>query len=124
MLPSDKFTKPWLYVLTLVMSASAGFVVLCLITGALRDPTRSLHGVLGSMVWMTLGPHLVLLGLFALVFACLGFRMKRSRIAGLNMALSIAAFLGSLAITVRIVTTVLAAGGSVNPVRGYIPFMN
>lgn len=37
-------------------------IPLILATGALRDPGKSLHGMLGSALWTTLGPHFVLLG--------------------------------------------------------------
>jgi hypothetical protein len=57
------------HLLSLLVAWGALFLaggVLFLVFGAFRDPTGSLHGMLGSALWTTLGPHFVLVSLFAL----------------------------------------------------------
>lgn len=49
-------------VVTALLLAAIPFV---LVIGALRDPTKSLHGMLGSALWTTIGLHLLLVSLLA-----------------------------------------------------------
>ncbi|MBA4151195.1 MAG: hypothetical protein C0509_01425 [Acinetobacter sp.] len=63
------------------MALLIALTVLAFITGAMRDPTGSLHGVLGSMVWATLAPHLLLLSLFACALGVIGFQRGRGALA-------------------------------------------
>ena len=57
-----------LWVLNVGMVVVSG-AVLYLATGAMRNPTLSLHGMLGSALWSTIGPHMVVLGLLACGYA-------------------------------------------------------
>jgi len=84
----------------------------------LRDPTRSMHAAVSSAVWTTVGPHLVVLSLVALMLGVAGHRRRQGRLAALAVAVASAAVLGSTAITTRIVQAASAAGGSANPVYG------
>lgn len=55
-------------VLRLIAGSLAGLVsavILLLASGAFRNPSASLHGMLGSALWTTLGPHFLLLSLLA-----------------------------------------------------------
>jgi hypothetical protein len=44
-------------------------IILLLFTGALRSPTDSLHGMLGSALWTTLAPHFLLFSLAGSLFS-------------------------------------------------------
>jgi len=106
--------------LMLFMALLIALTVLVFITGAMRDPTRSLHGVLGSMVWATLAPHLLLLSLFACALGVIGFQRGRGALAKMMLILSVVATLGSAYITARITSSVYVAGGLVNPVAALL----
>lgn len=95
-------------------------IPLFLAVGALRDPTSSFHGMLGSALWTTLGPHLVLVGLVALgmgIYACRG---GARRLAVVALTLAAAASIGSVVITGRIIAATSAAGGQANPLSGLL----
>lgn len=108
------------YGLAACVAIALAAIPLLLAGGALREPTRSLHGMLGSALWTTLGPHLVLVSLVALgvsLYACRGgFR----RLALLALTLATGASLGSVVITGRIVAATSAAGGHANPLSGLL----
>ena len=93
-------------------------IPLVLVVGALRDPTESLHGMLGSALWTTLGPHFVLLSLLALGLGIYAFRHAPRRLALLALTLASCATLGSAFVTGRIVSATHAAGGTANPLAG------
>ena len=90
-------------------------IPLVLVVGALRDPTKSLHGMLGSALWTTLGPHLVLLSLLALGLSIYTVRLTPGQLAVTALVLAGCASIGSVFITERIVTATRAAGGTINP---------
>ena len=90
-------------------------IPLVLVIGALRDPTKSLHGMLGSALWTTLGPHFVVLSLLAFGLGIFAYRRAPGRLAILGLAVASCASIGSVFITGRIVAATLAAGGTVNP---------
>lgn len=95
-------------------------IPLFLAVGALRDPTGSLHGMLGSALWTTLGPHFVLLSLVAFgmsIYACGG---GPGRLALLALTLATGASLGSMMITGQIISATSAAGGQANPLSGLL----
>lgn len=87
-----------------------------LAVGALCDPTSSLHGMLGSALWTTAGPHLLLLSLLALGLAVYAFRRAPRYLAVPALMLATCASTGSAYITMGIVAATSAAGGSINPV--------
>lgn len=92
--------------------------LLGLALGACRDPTASLHGVLGSLLWTTVGPHLVLLALLGLVLGWQALRQDRGWPVRLLRVLLILPVLMSSYVTARFVSAVVDAGGSVNLLRG------
>ena len=103
------------------MLAGAGAALLAatpfvLMTGAFRDPTGSLHGMLGSALWTTVGPHFLLLSLFALGLGIYAFRSAPRWLSVLALILASSASLGSTFIVGRIVAATSAAGGDINPV--------
>ncbi|TVR44133.1 MAG: alpha/beta hydrolase [Planctomycetota bacterium] len=108
----------WLWMMALLAALLLAAITLLLVFGALRDPTRSAHGMLGSALWTTFGPHLALVSWLAAGLALLGFRQGFRRLALPALVLSFVAGLGSTAITLRIVSAAAAAGGSVNPMTG------
>ena len=91
---------------------------LFLVSGALRDPTRSPHGMLGSALWTTFGPHLVLLSLVALLLGLIVHFRRPGTLAWLVMTTGAVALLGSSYITARVISAVTDAGGSANPIEG------
>ncbi len=118
MLHANISLKRILHFLLLCFSLFSAVAVLWLCMGALRNPTRSFHAVVGSMVWMTFGPHLMLLSAFSLLSAGLGLRLRRGVFGSGVLILSALALLGSSVINARIVSRVVKSGGSVNPVKG------
>ena len=93
-------------------------IPLVLMVGALRDPTQSLHGMLGSALWTTFGPHFVLLSLLALGIGIYAFQRAPRRLAILALTLASCATLGSVFITWQIVSATRVAGGAVSPLAG------
>ena len=89
-------------------------IPLVLVIGALRDPTKSLHGMLGSALWTTLGPHFVLLSLLALGLGLYAFRRRPRKITVLALVLAGCASIGSGFITGTIVAATNMAGGKIN----------
>ena len=89
-------------------------IPLVLVIGALRDPTKSLHGMLGSALWTTLGPHFVLLSLLALGLGLYAFRRRPRKIIVLALVLAGCASIGSGFITGTIVAATNMAGGKIN----------
>lgn len=110
--------RDWLWYAALTMALFIALITLILVLGALRDPTRSMHGMLSSAVWTTFGPHFIVLSIVALGLGVAGRWHGQGRFAALAVIFAILAALGSTIITVRIVLGVSAAGGSVNPVYG------
>ncbi len=62
----------WRIVSMVVIVLAAG--ILLLVLGAFRDPTRSMHGMVGSAIWTTFGPHLIALGLVCTALGGLGYK--------------------------------------------------
>jgi acetyl esterase/lipase len=108
----------WLWVVVVLVALGVASVTLLLVAGAMRDPTRSTHGMLGSAVWTTFGPHLVLLSLACFLTGVAAHRRGAGLLSRLTVACSAAAVAGSAAITTRIVSAAYSAGGSANPVYG------
>lgn len=101
--------------------ATACVGALCIIilaTGALRDPTESLHGLLGSAIWTTFGPHLVLVSGFALILGVVGHWRRVGVLSMPTTMTALIAFFASTAITARIVSAAYEAGGYANPLSG------
>ena len=89
-------------------------IPLVLVIGALRDPTKSLHGMLGSALWTTLGPHFVLLSLLALCLGFYAFRRRPQKITVLALVLAGCAGIGSAFITGTIIAATNMAGGKIS----------
>lgn len=101
-----------------LLAALLAAAPLLLAIGALRDPTSSLHGMLGSALWTTLGPHFVLVSLVALGMSIYAGRGGSRRIALLALTLAAGASIASVTITGRIIAATNAAGGHANPFSG------
>jgi len=105
-------------VIVSVLAILLAALPLLLAIGALRDPTASLHGMLGSALWTTLGPHFLLLSLLALGLSIYAWRVGPRRLALIALTIATSASLGSVLIIGQIVTATQAAGGKVNPFTG------
>lgn len=90
-------------------------IPLVLVFGALRDPTQSLHGMLGSALWTTIGPHLLLMSLLALGLSVYASGRTLRPLAILVLVLASGASIGSAFINGRILVATYAAGGTINP---------
>lgn len=90
-------------------------IPLVLVIGALRDPTKSVHGMLGSALWTTLGPHFMLLSLLAFGLGFYAFRRWPRKITVLSLVLAGCASIGSTFITGTIIAATNMAGGKINP---------
>jgi len=108
----------WLWLIVAVVSIVVAAFILLLVVGALRDPTRSMHGMIGSAIWTTFGPHLFTLGLVCIVLSSLGYWWGARRISAVAFTLAVAASAGSGFITFSIVSATYSAGGSANPISG------
>ncbi|MCC5842502.1 MAG: alpha/beta hydrolase [Opitutales bacterium] len=91
--------------------------VLFFVIGALRDPTGSLHGMVGSALWTTLGPHFVLVSLFALGLGIFAGWRRPTLIALFAVWAAGAAGAGSVMIVWSFVFATSGAGGQVNVIR-------
>lgn len=92
-------------------------VVLVLVLGALRDSTASLHGMVGSALWTTLGPHFALVSLVALGLAFYARQRSPSLVALAALLTAGAAGAGSVLIVWHFVAAAGEAGGPVNVAR-------
>lgn len=108
----------WLWLIVAVVSIIVAAFILLLVVGALRDPTRSMHGMIGSAIWTTFGPHLLTLGLVCIVLTSLDYWCGARRISAVALTLAVAASAGSAFITLNIVSATYSAGGSANPISG------
>ena len=104
------------------MLAGGGAILLATIpaflgAGALRDPTMSLHGMLGSALWTTLGPHFVLVSSIALGLALYCHRRAALGLALPALILAGLAVVGSAWITWRIIAATVEAGGRIAPMQ-------
>lgn len=102
----------------IVLSMFIALTVLALVAGALAAPDYNLFTVLSSALWTTFAPHLVLLAVICLLCNAVAYRRRRSRVAAISLAFSVAAFGGAAFITNAIVSAAGAAGGSVSLLRG------
>ncbi|MCC5843217.1 MAG: alpha/beta hydrolase [Verrucomicrobia bacterium] len=100
--------------LTVILLTS--LVTLWLFLGAHRDPTGSAHGMIGSALWPTLGPHLALLAWSGVVLSLIALRSRWKRFALPVLMFSAAAAWGATVIVAAIVNAAAAAGGHVNVV--------
>lgn len=106
----------WAAVAAAALLGAATVVALAL--GALRDPTESVHGMLGSALWTTVGPHLVLLSGLALGVCMVARRRGPRRLSVLAGVVAAFALVASVGISARIILAVRAAGGTASPVTG------
>lgn len=103
-------------VLAIVLAA----IPLVLVMGAFRDPTKSLHGMLGSALWTTIGPHLLLLSILALGLGVYAYQRLPRKLAIIAILVASCASVGSAFINARIVIATSAAGGTINPLSSYM----
>ena len=97
-----------------VLASVISVAVLSAVIGAFADPTSSLFAVLGSMVWATFGPFLVLAAVGAW---CVGIALRvngMSHFGGLVLVLSTAGMVGAGFILTRMVVAANAAGADIN----------
>lgn len=104
------------HMLAATAAALIAALPLVLVIGAFRDPTRSLHGMLGSALWTTVGPHLWLLSLLALGLGIHALRSAPRWLAAFALLLASGASIGSTFIVGQIFSATSAAGGAINPV--------
>lgn len=110
----------WLRYLLTSLALLVSVSICWLVVGALRDPASSFHGLLGSALWSTFGPHLVVLAAAALLPNLLpGLRIK-GKLATLSLLLALSALVGAGSITTAIILATNHAGGSANPVKGLL----
>lgn len=98
-----------------VLATIASVAVIVAVIGAFADPTSSLLAVLGSMVWATLGPFLMLATLVASLIGIAMLLNGMRRLGGLVLVLSTVGMIGAGFILTRIGLAALAAGGEINP---------
>lgn len=104
-------------IVLLVVAAVTGLAVLCLVIGAFADPTGSLFAVIGSMVWSTFGPHLLLTALAASLIGILICRVGLGLLGGLVLVLSVPALAGAGYVVARMAVAGVSAGAEIEPLR-------
>jgi acetyl esterase/lipase len=104
-------------IVLLVVAAVTGLAVLCLVIGAFADPTGSIFAVIGSMVWSTFGPHLLLTALAASLIGILGCRVGPGLLGGLVLALTVPVLAGAGYIVARMADAGVSAGAEIDPLR-------
>jgi acetyl esterase len=98
----------------MVLSLLAAIITGLLALAPLLGPGGSRLALLGSVVWPVVGPHLVLLSLFALLLAVAGLERVPKILAAVAITVAFAAVAGSAFLTGQIVRSIHAAGGSVS----------
>ena len=106
-----RFILILLSIVALVVSSA----VLCLVAGAFSDPTSSLIAVVGSMVWMTWGPFLLLIALVAVLIGIVGRRARIGWLGGVSLLLAVPATIGAAYILARIAVAAGSAGAILHP---------
>ncbi|MEJ2258639.1 MAG: carboxylesterase family protein, partial [Woeseiaceae bacterium] len=108
--------RSWLWYAVVAVALLVDLAIILLVVGVLRDPTRSLHGMLGAFPWSTLGPHFVLVSTLTLLLALIARKRRAARaLTAATIGFALATTEASLFITGSIVAAAHKAGGSVNP---------
>jgi acetyl esterase/lipase len=94
--------------------------VLSLTAAAFLDPTSGSLAVVGTTVWATYGPHLLLAAVTSLALAVLPRVLLRQARGPVVPAAALAACLGSGFIVFQIVWAAVSAGGSFKPVASLL----
>ncbi|WP_166836884.1 alpha/beta hydrolase [Rheinheimera pleomorphica] len=90
-------------------------VIILLFIGALRSPTDSLHGMLGSALWTTLAPHFLLLSLTGCLFIWWWRRRyPKTHLSTLTLSAAVAAAISSGVVCYQFKQTAVKAGGDIN----------
>lgn len=97
-----------------------GTAVLLLAAGAQMDPAGSAFAMIGSLVWTTVGPHLLVVALLSVTLASLGLRQGPRRIGLAAVVIATVAAIGSGWIVGRIAVATRGAGGSLDPVAAFL----
>lgn len=98
-----------------IVAAFICVVILGLVAGALANPTGSLFAVVGSMVWTTLGPFLLLAGIMAAIVGIAARRLGFKLLGGLVLTLSALAVIGAGFILGSIGRAAQSAGADIDP---------
>ncbi len=108
---------PMRFILTVlsIMALTTSMAVLCLVVGAFFDPTSSLFAVIGSMVWMTWGPFLLLTALVAVLIGIFGRRAQIGWLGDITLVLAVPAMIGAAYILARILVAAGSAGAVLDP---------
>lgn len=109
------FIMRFVLIIITILAALICTVVLGLVIGAFADPAGSLFAVVGSMVWATFGPFLLLAALMAGVIGAVARLSGPKRLGGLVLAMSALSVTGAGFILCRIGLAALAAGGTIDP---------
>lgn len=110
----------WYWYCLLVIALLSALASLFLISGTLRDPTSSLHAMLGSALWTTIGPHIALVNAALLIASSLSYFKGPKRLAVVTLVCVLAATLGSSLIVMRIMSAVDAAGGNITFIQSLL----
>jgi acetyl esterase/lipase len=113
---SKRLASLLLSALSLILSLG----VLCLTAAAFLEPTSSNLAVVGTSVWATYGPHLLLAAVNSLALAVLPRLLLHHARGPAVPAVALAACLGSGFIVFQIVSAAVSAGGSFNPVTSLL----
>ena len=103
-----------LLVIVTALAALAGGAVLGLVIGAFLAPTSGLFAVVGSMVWATFGPFLLLAGFLSFGVGVAARRAGWRRLGGTVLALGVPGIVGAGYILARIGSAAMIAGGTVD----------
>src|SRR6056297_899869 len=109
------FAMRFVLVVLLVVAVVGSSAVLLLVLGAFSDPTNSLFAVIGTTVWATWGPFLLLFALVAVLVGIAGQRARIGRLGGVALLVAVPALASATDILARIVLAAGSAGASLDP---------
>lgn len=107
----------WLMSLLCLLLTIVVIGVLVLVVGLAREPTESLHGMISSALWTTIGPHLVLISMLGIAISLLSRKYINQFIFRLSIISSSLALLGSVYVTASIIQSIKHAGGDVSLIK-------
>src|SRR6056297_1999155 len=109
------FAMRFVLVVLLVVAVVGSSAVLLLVLGAFSDPTNSLFAVIGTTVWATWGPFLLLFALVAVLVGIAGQRARIGRLGAVALLVAVPALASATYILARIVLAAGSAGAALDP---------
>lgn len=108
----------WFLCLLCLLLTIISIATLILAIGLARDPTKSLHGMISSALWTTVGPHLMLISLIGAIAAFLSRKILNQGYFRVTLMVNVLALISSSFVTLNIVQSIKHAGGDASILKG------